>query len=652
MSKKLKRNELDIIITDLLPVEISELFTFRNFYSYLTNEKEELKKIENEFMDIKYSSKKLFSDSGIYASPLKFDVYKSNESKRTLSIVNPISALQIYVFVKLYSDSLLNRLEEQNVYSVRYHTKKKSLYYIKKDKQLIEYADFDFIEGIESTGMFFDIKKYRTIKELYRSDKWFSLNTENKYFAKIDYQSCFESIYTHTFKWILSNNVIDSRNFSNTNNVFSVADRLLQQINSSISNGILVGPEFSRLMAELLLQQIDKEVFNSLVQENKINKEDYEILRYVDDLFIFTDNKKLLDDIIQRYSSESKKYQLRINEKKTIKGNLPHIWTAWLRDLKDYIKEIDSKHFLDEFHSVEKEYRMKSRNLLNKRHITSLKEDFQRIVASYPNDVDKIVRYVFGFYANKINKKYDIKLFKSEVIESEIKGLFDFLFFHYSYAPTFRNTKHLITFIVCVDNMIVDGIMENVIQELIEKYSFALKKVSIHDFSNILLVLSKYNVKLSYVIEESIWNRVIESQDPIQICNFMIYAKYNHSYYIRIIKAVETIIKNKLSLITSDVNIFLYEEFWFIIIFSDFSDFTDEVKDIIAEKIELIKSEKDVNYGRLRNLLYSYLTDNNYKNKFIKWTPTADSYIDNITFKTFEQTLFNDAFDFDYEWEY
>ena len=34
--KGLERNKLDFILTDLLPVEVSELFSFTNFYDFLT----------------------------------------------------------------------------------------------------------------------------------------------------------------------------------------------------------------------------------------------------------------------------------------------------------------------------------------------------------------------------------------------------------------------------------------------------------------------------------------------------------------------------------------------------------------------------------------------------------------------------------------
>ena len=42
----LERNKLDFILTDLLPVEVSELFSFTSFYEFLT-EKPQQKVINN-----------------------------------------------------------------------------------------------------------------------------------------------------------------------------------------------------------------------------------------------------------------------------------------------------------------------------------------------------------------------------------------------------------------------------------------------------------------------------------------------------------------------------------------------------------------------------------------------------------------------------
>lgn len=51
----LERNELDFILTDLLPVELSELFSFSSFYSFLIQKenKEEIDSIIESTKNLK-----------------------------------------------------------------------------------------------------------------------------------------------------------------------------------------------------------------------------------------------------------------------------------------------------------------------------------------------------------------------------------------------------------------------------------------------------------------------------------------------------------------------------------------------------------------------------------------------------------------------
>lgn len=93
----------------------------------------------------------------------------------------------------------------------------------------------------------------------------------------------FDSIYTHTFKWLIGKDVNDTKDFKNTN-IYTTIDRILQNINARTSNGIVVGPEFSRMIAEILLQAIDRTVYSKLLNSGKAVGENYNVYRFVDDI--------------------------------------------------------------------------------------------------------------------------------------------------------------------------------------------------------------------------------------------------------------------------------------------------------------------------------------------------------------------------------
>ena len=77
--------------------------------------------------------------------------------------------------------------------------------------------------------------------------------------------------------------------------MFLAIDRILQNINGKISNGIVVGPEFSRMVSEILLQQIDYEVKIILFNKKLFQNKDYSIYRWVDDIYIFANERKDLN---------------------------------------------------------------------------------------------------------------------------------------------------------------------------------------------------------------------------------------------------------------------------------------------------------------------------------------------------------------------
>ena len=117
------------------------------------------------------------------------------------------------------------------------------------------------------------------------------LRLEQKFhfMMNMDIASCFYHIYTHSIAWAIkgkecAKNNIDAISFETT------FDKLMQRSNYNETNGILVGPEVSRIFAEIIFQRIDLNVLNILREKNLKLGSDYEIRRYVDDHFIFANH--------------------------------------------------------------------------------------------------------------------------------------------------------------------------------------------------------------------------------------------------------------------------------------------------------------------------------------------------------------------------
>lgn len=192
------------------------------------------------------------------------------------------------------------------------------------------------------------------------------LNSKYAYFIKTDYKACFDSIYTHTYTWLIGKDSIDTKEFDNNSNIYSTIDRVLQNINARRSNGIVVGPEFSRMIAELMLQFIDVGVNSRLLNSGVICGQDYNVYRYVDDIFIFAKTEELANLIVEMYSELARKYLLRLNESKLYRSKVPFVLEGWLIEANLFTNRICEMLFTTKEEQkayVEREMQMENDNV-------------------------------------------------------------------------------------------------------------------------------------------------------------------------------------------------------------------------------------------------------------------------------------------------
>lgn len=109
----------------------------------------------------------------------------------------------------------------------------------------------------------------------------------------------FGSIYTHTYNWLVTNNPLDAIKLKSMKSIYTTIDGFLRNINGAKTNGIVVGPELSRLLAGIFVvnieQKIDVEIISKGSHGIKI-----EISRFVDDYYLYT-NDESVAEIIQVY---------------------------------------------------------------------------------------------------------------------------------------------------------------------------------------------------------------------------------------------------------------------------------------------------------------------------------------------------------------
>lgn len=652
----IERNRLDYILTDLLPVEISELFSFSKFYEFLLQKKqqEKLKTIIQKIKKNKVENNEIMFQNGWSTKPLKYKILKGTNSMREMSVIQPLSALNLYLFVECYQGDILDFFEKHHDFSIRYHKKNTNLYYFSRSGKITQYFQKQFNRlgrgAIQQAGNYFKIAPFESINSFEDSRIWRMCNFKFKYFAKLDYKSCFDSIYTHAFTWIIERNVVDAKS-ANNSHLFLTIDRILQNINGRSSNGIVVGPEFSRMMAEILLQHIDREILLSLTKENITNDVDYVVYRYVDDIFVFANQPYVIDKVLEKYKIIGEKYFLRLNELKLARDVTPYLRKEWLektRQLSDMIGGFFYKDSKLEFEKLPEDKRYLVR--MEFIYIDRLKDEVAFLVKKYPEDKRTIVSFVLSTLLNNISKKRNGYVLFGEKRLGKALLLIDLALYIYAFYSSFDQTRKIISIISYINNEFDfknNNIARARLAETIKRYVFIFSSGNIFDLSDWFPFFSEYQIFLDARTEKHLIEFLDDYHDPIMWANILLYSKYNKSFFGELVCKIEKNLVEHINRITYNEPM-MQEEFWYILIFHNCPYISNDLKNEMSVLINRIKTHaaaQDYPSSNTIELVCEFL-EQNFKNggrkpkeSFFNWNGIKN-FADQITYRTYQRTLF------------
>lgn len=343
-----------ILLTELLPFEVPMLFSNEGFYVSVSEGKHKV------FFDRIYQLSKANGDPKKYGIPFNYEVIKnSSGDTRELSIIHPYNQLYFVDLYKKYNPLMLN-LCSKSPFSLRKISKVAKYYY---SPSFVNFDEEDGHKGAEKEidadiidfetkylKSYFTYRPIDLIYKFYDSQQYRRLEQRFNYLLELDISKCFYNIYTHSVCWAIKDKESSKRNarMKSFENEF---DKLMQLSNYNETNGIIVGPEISRIFAEIILQQIDVNIYNTLEKANFKIGEDYEIRRYVDDYFIFSNQEDYLFKIKKVIEKELKFYKLYLNSNKTENKSTPFISdiTVGKRDLFNVVDK-----FFDEYIKISK----------------------------------------------------------------------------------------------------------------------------------------------------------------------------------------------------------------------------------------------------------------------------------------------------------
>ncbi len=382
-----------------------------------------------------------------WTKPFQFNISHKERDFRQLTVIHPRNQLLVADFYNRNSAQMIYQCCRSNFsirkpsavvkstkFSDRMHKEKRA-----SSHDTIEQHDKEY----ENLGSYFVYKSYSNIFKFYEHYKYH--NAEKKFgkLLRLDISKCFDSIYTHSLPWTILGAEATKDNLKVSKGTFGGRfDALLQQMNQGETNGIVIGPEFSRIFAEIILQGVDRRLEEKLSVEDKLSHQsDYEIFRYVDDYFVFFNDDVISEKVTRYLSVLLKEVKLGLNTGKSEILEKPIITSLTIA--KNRVGKLFADHFVISESEVDHPHvpNEKVTRFDVEAKSNSLIVQFKTVLVETGVKYNDLLNYVFSAIERRTGRffdAYDRNLEEHQnprQLTKAMIGILEFSFFVYAAAP-------------------------------------------------------------------------------------------------------------------------------------------------------------------------------------------------------------------------
>jgi hypothetical protein len=356
--------DLRALLTDTLPYEVPVVFSNDRLYRTLGTARtsEEL----NKAID------KINREPRDYTIPYSYNIRKNRLNFTTLGIIHPLMQIRIARFYTLHSHALLSSCSKSD-FSLRkpYAVAQRFTDLPIRDqssasKSGVVHETPDLLDhDVSHVISFFMYERYNLLGKFIESSEFVELEKRFARLRVLDISKCFFNIYTHSITWAVKDKAF-AKQHRNAYSFEGEFDSLMQKANYSETNGIVIGPEASRIFAEIILQDVDFRLKEALLLNNLQYGSDYTLRRYVDDYYIFANSDEQLDRVTDQLRIQLEVYKLFLNESKSTTFGRPFVSSLTLarEELHALISSFSSALDVDATSSIVKEVRKRQKMLL------------------------------------------------------------------------------------------------------------------------------------------------------------------------------------------------------------------------------------------------------------------------------------------------
>ena len=521
------------VLTDMLPFEVPPTFTNRGFFAFLRDHHVEIEAGELRWKDggsgldrtmtLLFGFKKsvvpttktvsawgaTVTRRGVPLKACRMDTMPFNFrvahrlDGRILSVVHPRNQVRVADFYARHS-AMITYYTTLSAFSIR-HPVSVSRFAFFKDK--LHEQDLETVPAgveeedreYEQIGSYFVYRKYRNIHRFFESYKYHRCEKKYDAMVQIDVSKCFDSIYTHSLPWAVIGKNQTKFSLEDSKATFGGRfDAVMQQLNQNETNGIVIGPEFSRIFAEIILQSTDVELERALAKRAKLkHKVDYEIFRYVDDYFVFYNEQSTELRVIEELQEILKTKKLSINAAKVKSYPKPIITEITIA--KERVSALMNLQVDPGVHeeavaglgtTVIKRFKC---NLNSNRLIVSYKTIIKESKVEYGD----LLNYTFAIVEKKIDLIITAYLYSDLAdvdrrrMVNALMALLEFAFFAYSASPKVNHTIRMCRMIATSADFVTERAFSYELKHLLFK--------TVHD--NVLEMLEKNKMSAHREVE-------------------------------------------------------------------------------------------------------------------------------------------------------
>lgn len=442
-AKPIKKSDYNrVLVTETVPYETPLIFSNDGFYNICKTPQD-----ENSTLNLLFQRLVLAQGRKKYFTiPYQYKIRKSLLDYRRLSVIHPISQWEMRVFYETY-ESLICHYCSPSKFSIRAPQRTASVFYYKNSWENVAKYKRGAVEETGSdkrrkhSSSFFSYRGHDRLYKFFNSSEFISLEKDFASLKTLDVSKCFDSIYTHSLAWATKEKqYVKSKLGAST--FGSAFDSLMQRANYNETNGIVIGPEISRIFAEIIFQDIDQMVQTRLAGSLFCYEYEkhYSIKRYVDDVFIFAKDEKIARKIYEVYADCLNSYNLHVNSSKSSTYARP-FFTAKskvVREVNLKVNEFSDK-FLDSKNGnsklIPKEIHRVSR--LVHSFIDSIKATCSTNEVGY----DEVSSYLISAFFERVKRLINVESIEQENGEIDkyrdaVIVFLELIFFFYSVAPS------------------------------------------------------------------------------------------------------------------------------------------------------------------------------------------------------------------------